>query len=55
LAKKLAQESTDALADMKPTDKGHALDEIRVYFEQLKMNRQGQGGRSSALQPKKCA
>lgn len=53
LAKKLAQASKDALVDMKATDKGHALDEVRVYFAQLKMYRQGQGGRPSALQPKK--
>jgi hypothetical protein len=32
LSPKFAQESADAMADMKVTGTGHALDDVRVYF-----------------------
>jgi hypothetical protein len=38
---------------MKATGKGHALDDVRLYFSQLKEHRQGQSGPPAPLQPKK--
>lgn len=52
LPKKLARESADALADMKATGTGHALDNVRVDFSQLEKHRQGQCERPASLQPK---
>lgn len=48
-----AQDAADALADMKVTGKGHALDDVRAYFDQMKNHRQGQAKRPVALRPKK--
>ena len=53
LRQSFAQDSADALADMKATGTGHALDDVRVYFSQLKSHRQGQAARPADLQPKK--
>ena len=47
------QDSADALAVMKATGKGHALDDVRVYFSQLKEHRQGKSAPPAPLQPKK--
>jgi hypothetical protein len=52
LPKKLARESADALADMKATGTGHALDDVRVDFSQLEKHCQGQCERPAILQPK---
>jgi hypothetical protein len=52
LSKKFAKDSVDALADMEATGKGHALEDVQVYFARLKKYRQGQGGRPLALEPK---
>lgn len=51
LSQKFAKESADSLADIKSTGKGHALDNVRVYFVQLKRHRQGQSERPAMLQP----
>jgi hypothetical protein len=53
LRQTFAQDSADALAVMKATGKGHALDDVRLYFSQLKEHRQGQSGPPAPLQPKK--
>jgi hypothetical protein len=53
LRQTFAQDSADALADMKATGTGHALDDVRVYFSQLKNHRQGQGARPASLKPQK--
>ncbi len=53
LQRSFAQDSADALADMKATGTGHALDDVRAYFSQLKNHRQGQGALPVALQPQK--
>lgn len=55
LSQKFSQESADAMADMKVTGTGHAFDDVRVYFLQLKKHRQGQCERPAMLQPGKCA
>jgi hypothetical protein len=52
LSQKFARQSAEALADMKATGAGHALDDVRVYFSQLKRHRQGQSERPAMLQPK---
>jgi hypothetical protein len=52
LPQKLARKSAQALADMKATGTGHALDAVRDYFSQLKKHRQGQSERPAMLQPK---
>jgi hypothetical protein len=52
LSKKFAKDSADALADMEATGKGHALEDVQVYFARLKKYRQGQGVRPLALEPK---
>jgi hypothetical protein len=48
-----AQDSVDALTVMKASGKGHALEDVRVYFSQLKEHRQGQRLPPAPLQPKK--
>jgi hypothetical protein len=48
-----AQVSADALAFMKSTSTGHALEDVRLYFSQLKVHRQGQSEPPAPLQPKK--
>ena len=53
LRQSFAQDSADALADMKATGTGHALEDVRVYFSQLKSYRQSQGARPADLQAKK--
>lgn len=52
LSQKFAQESAKALTDMKATGTGHTLDDIRVYFAEMKRHRQGHGERPAMLQPK---
>jgi hypothetical protein len=52
LSPKFAQESADAMADMKVTGTGHALDDVRVYFFQLRKHRQQQCERPAMLKPK---
>jgi hypothetical protein len=54
LSQKFSRESAETLADMKATGTGHALDDVRVYFSQLKKHLQGQSERPAMLQPKKC-
>jgi hypothetical protein len=51
-SQKFTQESADALAVMKATGTGHALDDVRAYFAQLKRHLQGQCERPAMLQPK---
>ena len=53
LRQTFGQDSADALAVMKATGKGHALDDVRLYFSQLKEHRQGQSAPPAPLQPKK--
>ena len=53
LSQKFARESAETLADMKATGTGHALDDVRIYFSQLKKHRQGQSERPAMLQPEK--
>jgi len=53
LRQSFAQDSADALAVMKSTGTGHALDDVRLYFSQLKEHRQGQSAPPALLQPKK--
>ena len=53
LRQSFAQDSADALADMKATGTGHALEDVRVYFSQLKKHRQGKGARPADLRAKK--
>ena len=58
LRQTFAQDSADALAVMKSTGTGHALDDVRLYFSQLKEHRQGQSEPPAPLQPKsigRCA
>jgi len=52
LSQKLAQKSAEALADMKATCTGHALDDVRFYFSQLRKDRQQQCERPAMLKPK---
>jgi hypothetical protein len=52
LSQKFARESAETLANTKATATGHALDDIRVYFYQLKKHRQQQCERPTMLQPK---
>ena len=47
------QDAADALADMKSTGTGHALDDVRSYFSQLKEHRQGHSAEPAPLQAKK--
>lgn len=53
LRQTFAQDSADALAVMKATGKGHALDDVRFYFSQLKDHRRGQSAPPEPLQPEK--
>jgi len=53
LRQSFAQDAADALADMKSTGTGHALDDVRNYFSQLKEHRQGKSAPPAPLQPKK--
>jgi hypothetical protein len=55
LRQTFAQDSADALAVMKATGKGHALDDVRLYFSQLKEHRQGHSAPPAPLQPKKMS
>ena len=52
LSQKFAWQSAEALDDMKVKGAGYALDDVRVYFSQLKKHRQGQCERPAMLQPK---
>ena len=47
------QDSADALAVMKATGTGHTIEDVRVYFSQLKEHRQGKSAPPAPLQPKK--
>ena len=53
LRQSFAQDAADALADMKSTGTGHALDDVRSFFSQLKEHRQGHSEKPAPLQPKK--
>ncbi len=53
LRQTFAQDSADALADMKASGTGHALDDVRLYFSELKEHRQGKRAPPAPLQPKK--
>ena len=53
LRQSFAQDSADALTVMKTTGTGHALDDVRLYFSQLKEHRQGHSTPPAPLQPKK--
>jgi hypothetical protein len=53
LRQTFVQDSADALAVMKATGTGHTLDDVRVYFSQLKEHRQGKSAPPATLQPKK--
>jgi len=53
LRQTFAQDSAEALALMKATGTGHALEDVRAYFSQLKEHRQGQSAPPASLQPKK--
>ena len=52
LSQKFTRESADTLAEMKATGTGHALDDVRVYFSQLKKHRQAQCKRPAMLKPR---
>jgi hypothetical protein len=52
LSQKFARQSAEALADMQVTGTGHALDDVRVYFFQLRKHRQQQCERPAMLKPK---
>jgi hypothetical protein len=53
LRQTFAKDSVDALAVMKASGNGHALEDVRVYFSQLNEHRQGQRLPPAPLQPKK--
>ncbi|WP_143473942.1 hypothetical protein [Limnohabitans sp. 15K] len=53
LRQTFAQDAADALADMKASGKGHSLDDVRLYFSQLKEHRQDKSAPPAPLQPKK--
>jgi hypothetical protein len=52
LSQKFARQSAEALANMKATGTGHALDDVRFYFSQLRKHRQGQFERPAMLKPR---
>jgi hypothetical protein len=52
LSQKFARQSADAMADMKVTGTGHAMDDVRFYFSQLRKHRQQQCERPAMLQLK---
>lgn len=53
LRQTFAQDSAEALAVMKASGKGHALDDVRLYFSELKEHRQGKRAPPAPLKPKK--
>jgi hypothetical protein len=53
LKQTFAQDSAEALAVMNASGKGHALDDVRLYFSQLKEHRQGKRVPPAPLQTKK--
>ncbi|MEY3778844.1 MAG: hypothetical protein RL103_1052 [Pseudomonadota bacterium] len=53
LRQQFAQDSAEALAEMKATDTAHELTDVRVYFSQLKEHRQGNSAPPAPLYPKK--
>ena len=53
LRQTFTQDSADALALMKAAGTGHALEDVRVYFSQLKDHRLGRSAPPATLQPKK--
>ncbi|WP_194945530.1 hypothetical protein [Limnohabitans sp. DM1] len=53
LRQTFAQDSADALAVMNSTGTGHALDDVRLYFSELKEHRLGQSAPPAPLQPRK--
>ncbi len=53
LRQSFAQDSEVALADMKGSGTGFALDDVRLYFSQLKEHRQGKSAAPAPLQPRK--
>lgn len=53
LRQQFAQDSAEALAEMKATDTAHALTDVRVYFSQWKEHRQGNSAPPAPLYPKK--
>ena len=53
LKQTFAQDSAEALAVMKASGKGHALDDVRLYFSHLKEHREGKRVPPAPLQPKK--
>ena len=53
LKQTFAQDSAEALAVMKASGKGHALDDVRLYFSELKEHRQGKRAPPAPLKPKK--
>ena len=55
LRQTLTQDSADALAIMKASGTGHALEDVRVYFSQLKEHRLGKSAPPAPLQPKKMS
>lgn len=55
LKQTFAQDSAEALAVMMASGKGHALDDVRLYFSQLKEHRQGKRAPPASLKPKKMA
>jgi hypothetical protein len=52
LSQKFARQSAEALADMKGTGAGHALDDVRFFFSQLQRHRQGQCERPAMQKPR---
>ena len=55
LRQTLTQDWADALAVMKASGTGHALEDVRVYFSQLKEHRLGRSAPPAPLQAKKWA
>jgi hypothetical protein len=53
LRQTFAQDSAEALAVMKATGTGHAMEDVRAYFSQLKEHRQGQSAPPAPLHLKK--
>jgi hypothetical protein len=51
LSQKFARESVETLTNTKATATSHALDDVRVYFSQLKKHRQHQCERPAMLHP----
>lgn len=47
------QDSMDALRAMKQTGMGHALDDVRAYFQELALYRQGKAAKPSYPELKK--